>query len=34
MAGSSDVAKVYKKLAATIVDLAIERPGGVFRWFR
>lgn len=34
MAGGSDLAKVYKKLAASIVDLAIERPGGVFRWFR
>lgn len=34
MAGGSDVAKVYKKLAASIVDLAIDRPGGVFRWFR
>lgn len=34
IAGSCDVAKVYKKLAASIVELAIERPGGVFRWFR
>jgi pilus assembly protein CpaE len=34
IAGSSDVAKVYKKLAASIVDLAIEKPGGVFRWFK
>jgi pilus assembly protein CpaE len=34
IAGSSDVAKVYKKLAASLVDLAIERPGGIFSWFR
>lgn len=34
VAGNSDLAKVYKKLAASIVDLAIERPGGLFRWFR
>lgn len=34
IAGSCDVAKVYKKLAASIVELAIERPGGLFRWFR
>jgi len=34
IAGSSDVAKAYKKLAASLVDRAIETPGGVFRWFR
>ena len=34
MAKKSDVAKVYQKLAASIVDLAIERPGGIFSWFR
>lgn len=34
IAGNSDVAKVYNKLAATLVDLEIEKPGGVFRWFR
>lgn len=30
----SDVAKAYKKLASSLVDRAIERPGGLFRWFR
>jgi pilus assembly protein CpaE len=34
VAGNSDVAKFYKKLAASIVDLAIERPSGLFRWFK
>ena len=34
ISGSSDVAKAYKKLAASLVDRAIERPGGVLRWFR
>jgi len=34
MSGNSDVSRAYKKLAASLVDRAIERPGGVFRWFR
>ena len=34
ISSGSDVAKAYRKLAATLVDRAIERPGGVFRWFR
>ncbi|HBG17958.1 MAG TPA: hypothetical protein DDY32_01380 [Desulfobulbaceae bacterium] len=34
ISGNSDVARAYKKLAASLVDRAIERPGGVFRWFR
>ena len=34
ISGNSDVARAYKKLAASLVDRAIERPGGAFRWFR
>lgn len=34
IAASSDLAKTYKKLASTLAERAIERPGGVFRWFR
>ena len=34
ISSGSDVAKAYKKLASSLVDRALERPGGLFRWFR
>ncbi|EKD38398.1 MAG: hypothetical protein ACD_75C00747G0001 [uncultured bacterium] len=34
ISGGSDVAKAYKRLAASLIETAIERPGGIFRWFR
>ena len=34
IAKRSDIAKVYQKLAASIVDRAVERQGGIFSWFR
>ncbi len=30
----SDVAKVYQTLAESVVESAVERPGGIFNWFR
>ena len=30
----SDIAKVYNKLAESETGLAVERPGGIFSWFK
>jgi pilus assembly protein CpaE len=30
----SNVAKVYQRLAESVVDTAVARPGGFFNWFR
>ncbi len=34
ISGKSSVAKVYKKLAESVVDPVLEKSGGVFNWFK
>jgi pilus assembly protein CpaE len=34
ISASSSVAKVYKKLAESVVEPAVKRPRGIFSWFR
>ncbi len=34
IAGSSNVAKAYKKLGASLVDMDTQKNGGIFGWFR